>query len=202
MGRAKAITFRDPTLHLMLLDEVLRQRHKKEPIESLRPAYQKYLKRTKTQGEDWGTLSAGDDYNFHEAFQAFALELSMTKSELASIRSLFIDGDHTLLFWIHPGFVEDGRLRVHDLSGIEQCTALEHLDLGVVEGCSLAPLAGLLSLKRVHVWRPDEHSAMETLLELPKLAKLEVANLSSAKRKKTWRTVMAALRDRGVDVIG
>jgi hypothetical protein len=203
MTRTKSeITIRDPALHLMLLDEVLQVRDKDAPIESLRAAYEKYLKRAKIKGDDWDVIARQDDYNVHEAFQSFALQLSMRKAELASLRSLFIDGDHGILSWIHPGFADCRMFYVRSLSGIEHCAALEFLDLGLVRDCSLEPIAALGSLKKINVWWPDDLTEPDALLKLPKLEELEVANLSRAKRKRPWQAVMKELRAHAVEVVG
>ena len=189
--------FADPKLHLAMLDEVMRRRAGYSWVATLRDRYEA-LQPTVA----WSDLESGDPEHASELEQLLA-SLEIELDEVAQLTRLTLDGDRDLYAWVYPSWWDFGdHFEIHDLSGIEQCTALEYLLLGqgLVSGASLAPLARLPRMRELLLCARCDYRDLEALLEIPSLAKLYVVNVATSKQRSGWETLVAELRMRGVVV--
>ncbi len=180
----------DPNLRLALIDETHRHRDGSSWISTLRERFPQL---------PWSALEHNDCDHVPELERLLG-ELELSPDALARITSLTLDGDRDLYSWVYPNWWDVGdHFTIHDLAGIEQCVAVDYLLLGqgLVAGASLAPLAKLPALRELHLCALCDYRDLEALLEIPRLAKLDVVNVGS---NAAWRALIAQLSARGVAV--
>jgi hypothetical protein len=194
------VRLRDPNLHLALVDEVQRIRTDYSWVEPvLRERYEAL-----GSSKSWSELATNLCDHVPELEQ-LAASIELSAEELATIEGLTLDGDRDLYSWVYPSWWDFGdHFTIHDLSGIEHCTALDYLLLGqgLVEGASLAPLASLPRLRELHACARCGHRDLEAVLEIRALAKLDVVNIATSSDRARWQAVIAELARRGVATRG
>jgi hypothetical protein len=187
----------DRNLQLAMIDEVYRRRSDYYWVAQYRERYEALGPRLA-----WSELEHNESEHVVELEQLLAT-LAIEPAELAAITSLTLDGDRDLYAWVYPNWWDFGdHFQIRDLAGLEHCTAIEYLLLGqgVVEGASLRPLARLPTLRELHVCALCGSRDIESILELPALAKLDVINVRSSPDRARWEAVIAELATRGVTI--
>lgn len=198
------IDFPDRNLRLALLDEVQLERTGQyywlESVEEDYTAYQ-----VSAGGPEWEEIARRLSTGREELpeLEKFLLTLPLTADDLAATQELTLDGDRAVYQLVPEWWNQGGHFKITDLTGIDNCAALERLDLGqgMFTACSLAPLAGLPRLNRLTMCAADLHRDLNVLPMLPALTSLEVANVAHAQgQRDEWHAVLDALRARGVSV--
>ena len=187
----------DPKLQLALIDEVQRRRHDYYWVARFRDAYEALAPTT-----PWAELEDNDCDHIVELEQLLAA-IELEAGDLGAITRLTLDGDRDLYSWVFPNWWDFGdHFTIHDLSGLEHCTALEYLSLGqgLVQGASLSPLTELEHLSELHACALCGLRDLHALLELPALRKLSIVNVASSRERAGWDGVLAALEDRDVAI--
>jgi hypothetical protein len=189
--------FADPNLQLAMIDEVQRRRSSYSWVESLRERYEALA-----PAKPWSELQHNDCEHVPE-LQALAAAIEIEVADVAAIDRLTLDGDRDLYMWAYPSWWDFGdHFEIHDLTGIEQCAALDYLLLGqgLVDGASLAPLAALPRLRELHLCALCGHRDLEALLAIPSLRTLDVVNVTSSPQRGAWQALAEELARRGLDV--
>jgi hypothetical protein len=189
--------FRDLKLQLAMVDEVQRRRGSYAWVSSVRERYEALR-----PVMSWAEVEHNDSEHAEELEELLA-ELPIEDDELQRIKSLTLDGDRDLYQWVYPDWWKSGdHFAIHDLTGIEQCTALDYLLLGqgLVKDASLAPLIALPQLRELHLCALSAYRDIDCVAELPALHTLEIVNVESSADRADWEAVIAALRSRGVTV--
>jgi hypothetical protein len=187
--------FKDKNFQLAVLDELRGNDEWLEEVE------EEYLAE-KAKHADWPTWDEIEENEFEElpGLMDFFVGLPLPADQLAGIESLVLDGDREVYSWIFPNWHDtDDYFVIADLSGIEQCAALEELDLGqgMVQGCSLRPLAKLQKLRKLSFCATGNHKDVEALLDSPSLRELSVFNDDQNHADwPTWKAVAEKLAAR------
>jgi hypothetical protein len=185
----------DPGLQLALIDEVQRRRAGYSWVQSYRASYEALAPE-----KPWAELEH-NDFDHVVELERLLGAIELAPADLLAITSLTLDGDRDLYGWVYPNWWDDGdHFVIRDLTGIEQCAALEYLLLGqgLVVGASLAPLARLAHLRELHACALSGLRDIEALLDLRALGRLSVVNVASSPQRAIWGDVLAELGRRGV----
>lgn len=107
--------------------------------------------------QEWVDREHPGDTGFRESLYAFFATAPIGDELFAKVRAIEIPtgyADARMAAFVSPGRERDERFRINSLVGIEQCSALERLELGDCAIGSLAPLRRLRALKTVGLsWR-------------------------------------------------
>ncbi|MFE4924303.1 DUF6892 domain-containing protein [Streptomyces sp. NPDC056661] len=191
----------DRNLHLALLDEVFTRRVGGRCwLSFVQQEYAAY--RTSVGGAVWDELVEKLGTDRLPELERFLFTLPLTQEDLSAVTYLCLDGDREVYqlypHWWHFG----GHFTITNLDGIEYCRAVTRLFLGqgIVEGCSLAPLAELTELRYISLCALGKYRDVEALIALPALAELQVVNTAPGQGRDPWSSVLEHLRARGVAV--
>jgi hypothetical protein len=123
----------------------------------------------------------------------------ITEAQLEQLRLIHWDGGdeiHHLIWESWDG--EDETFDVHDLTGIEQCTALEQIEFtSGLSASDLTPLSSLQSLREAMLYG-HRFDSLDPLRNLTALKKLSIYYVDTS----ATRAVLDELRHKGVDVSG
>jgi hypothetical protein len=123
-------------------------------------------------------LEVAGDYTFNDNLAHLLLQIPITAEQLAGLHELYgprdYIGDAALATYLQPQWDgEDELFDIHDLTGLEHCTALREIILGGGEKLrSLAPLSKLTELRKLKVW--GKFTSLEPLGGLSKLEELDI----------------------------
>ena len=196
VAKSKTLNFPDKNLELALLDEI-----QTSPI--WLAAHEADYEDSRGSHPTWPTWAAlrEGEKTHNEALEQYLLSVGITADSLASINELVLDADREVYGWVYSFWWESGDYFViRDLSGIEECSELQtlRLDKSIVEGCSLKPVGKLTGLKSLAVDALGNYSDIDALLDIPKLQKLELANVSTSEQRDEWDRVADELCKRGL----
>ncbi|MEV0299364.1 hypothetical protein [Nocardia sp. NPDC050710] len=196
------IELADRNLRLALLDEVYTARLEDYWwLSSLGEEYAAY--QASAGGPAWDEIIEQLGIDYLPQLERFLLTLPLTSKDLAQVTDLCLDGDREV-YQLYPGWWHFGRhFSITNLDGIAYCEALEDLDLNsMVEATSLAPLAGLTRLQRLGLDAGIQNRDVGVIAALPALTELVIFNGAKAQDNEEWRSIVSALRVRGVAVHG
>lgn len=195
-GMAEGNRFSDKNLQLALLDEI-------EEGHSWLASHEADYEDIRGSHPTWPTWAAiRDSEQAHNAaLEEYLLTIDLPAAKLAGVTTLTLDGDRDLYGWVFAFWWESGdHFKIRNLAGLEQCTGLSQLvlDLKLVEGCSLAPLAQLENLESLSINANGNYSDIDALLKLPKLEKLDLEDVESGPQREEWDRVVDQLCKKGL----
>jgi hypothetical protein len=197
-NRSKTLRFPDKNLQLALLDEV-----QTSPL--WLAAHEADYEDSRGSHPTWPTWAAirqGEKTHTHNgALEQYLLSLGVEADALASIKELVIDADRDLYGWVYSFWWENSdHFVIRDLSGLEECRALERLrlDRDMIDGCSLGPVGKLKTLKELSINARGNYTDIDALLQIPNLQKLEIANAATSTERDEWDRVVDQLCKQGL----
>ncbi len=195
-NRSKTLRFPDKNLQLALLDEV----HSSPLWLATHEADYEDIRGSHPTWPTWTALRQGEETH-NAALEQYLLSLGVDAVPLSAIKELALDGERAVYGWVYSQWWESGdHFVIRDLSGLEQCRALERLRLDkvMIDGCSLRPVGKLTALKELSINARGNYTDIDALLKIPNLEKLEVANAATSPERYEWDRVVDALCAKGL----